>query len=48
MAESRLQRWARKKAEAAKRPEPSPPPVIETEPAPEEQELAINEALPEH
>jgi hypothetical protein len=48
MAESRLQRWARKKAEAAKRPEPSPPPAIETEPAPEEQELAINEALPEH
>ena len=48
MAESRLQRWARKKAEAAKRPEPSPPPVIEAEPAPEEQELAINEALPEH
>ena len=48
MAESRLQRWARKKAEAAKRPEPSPPPVIETEPAPEEQELAINEVLPEH
>jgi len=48
MAESRLQRWARKKAEAAKRPEPSPPPVIETEPAPEEQELAINETLPEH
>ncbi|HBI78392.1 MAG TPA: DUF3306 domain-containing protein, partial [Marinobacter adhaerens] len=37
MAESRLQRWARKKAEAAKRPEPSPPPVIEAEPAPEEQ-----------
>ncbi|SNB58223.1 Protein of unknown function [Marinobacter sp. es.042] len=48
MSESRLQRWARKKAEAAKRPEPSPAPVIETEPAPEEQELAINEALPEH
>ncbi len=48
MAESRLQRWARKKAEAGKRPEPSPPPVIETEPTPEEQELATNEALPEH
>ncbi|AOY89086.1 hypothetical protein BKP64_13440 [Marinobacter salinus] len=48
MAESRLQRWARKKAEAGKRPEPSAPPVIETEPTPEEQELANNEALPEH
>jgi len=48
MAESRLQRWARKKAEAGKQTEPSPPPVIESEPTPEEQELAINEALPEH
>jgi hypothetical protein len=47
MAESRLQRWARKKAEAGKHPEPSPPPVIETEPTPEEQELAVNEAMPE-
>jgi len=48
MAESRLQRWARKKAEAGKQAEQSPPPVIESEPTPEEQELAINEALPEH
>lgn len=48
MAESRLQRWARKKAEAGKQAEQSPPPVTEPEPTPEEQELAINEALPEH
>jgi len=49
MAESRLQRWARKKAEAGKQAEQSPPPVVESEPpTPEEQELAINEALPEH
>ncbi|WP_203298861.1 DUF3306 domain-containing protein [Marinobacter sediminum] len=48
MAESRLQRWARKKAEAGKRPEPPPPPVTETQLTPEEQELATNEALPEH
>lgn len=48
MAESRLQRWARKKAEAGKQTEPSPPPVVESEPTPEEQELANNEALPEH
>lgn len=48
MAESRLQRWARKKAEAGKQAEQSPPPVVEPEPAPEEQELALNESLPEH
>lgn len=48
MAESRLQRWARKKAEAGKQPEQSPSPVIESGPTPEEQQLAINEALPEH
>ena len=47
MAESRLQRWARKKAEAGKPPEPLPSPTIESEPTPEEQELEINEALPE-
>ena len=42
MAESRLQRWARKKAEAGKQAEQSPPPVVESEPpTPEEQELAI-------
>lgn len=48
MAESRLQRWARRKAEAGKQAEQSPPPAVESEPTPEEQELAINEALPEH
>ncbi|MBD3641922.1 MAG: DUF3306 domain-containing protein [Marinobacter sp.] len=48
MSESRLQRWARRKAEAGKQAEQSPPPVVESEPTPEEQELAINEALPEH
>ena len=48
MAESRLQRWARKKAEAGKHTEQSPPAVTESEPTPEQQELAINEALPEH
>ncbi|PHQ25746.1 hypothetical protein CLH62_09070 [Marinobacter guineae] len=48
MTESRLQRWARRKAEAGKQAEQSPSPAVESEPAPEEQELAINEALPEH
>lgn len=48
MAESRLQRWARKKAEAGKKPEQSPPPAVESEATPEEQELAVNESLPEH
>lgn len=53
MTESRLQRWARKKAEASKEAELSPsstaasPSTTEGEPSPEEQELAINEALPE-
>ncbi|WP_372995156.1 DUF3306 domain-containing protein [Marinobacter sp.] len=47
MTESRLQRWARKKAEAGKQTDQSPPPAVESEPTPEEQELAINEALPE-
>ena len=49
MAESRLQRWARKKAEAGKQVQVEPPPLPATEsgPTPEEQELAINEALPE-
>ncbi|WP_417565027.1 DUF3306 domain-containing protein [Marinobacter sp.] len=47
MAESRLQRWARKKAEAGKQTEQSPPPIVDPEPTSEEQELAINEALPE-
>lgn len=48
MAESRLQRWARKKAEAGKQAEQPPPSVVEPGPAPEEQELALNESLPEH
>lgn len=49
MAESRLQRWARKKAEAGKQVQVEHPPLPATEsgPTPEEQELAINEALPE-
>ena len=47
MAESRLQRWARKKAEAGKPAEPVPPQSNDPEPSPEEQELALNEALPE-
>jgi len=48
MAESRLQRWARKKAEAGKQAEQPSPPAVEPGPAPEEQELAVNESLPEH
>jgi len=48
MAESRLQRWARKKAEAGKQAEQPAPPAVEPEPGPEEQELAVNESLPEH
>lgn len=48
MAESRWQRWSRKKAEANRTVEPTPPPVPEhVEPAPEEQELAVNETLSE-
>ena len=45
MAESRLQRWARKKAEAGKPAEPVPPAM--TPSLTREQELALNEALPE-
>jgi len=48
MAESRLQRWSRKKSETGKKAEPASPPSIEPGPSPEEQELATNEALPEH
>ncbi|PTB95899.1 DUF3306 domain-containing protein, partial [Marinobacter sp. Z-F4-2] len=48
MAESRLQRWARKKAEAGKQVEQPAPPAVEPEPAPEEQEFAVNESLPEN
>lgn len=59
MAESRLQRWARKKAEASKEAELAPPSNADSSSAPatastaeagvspEEQELAINEALSE-
>ncbi|TKV69360.1 DUF3306 domain-containing protein [Marinobacter panjinensis] len=47
MAESRLQRWSRRKTGASKEAELPPPSAIEPEPSPEEQELAINEALPE-
>ncbi len=47
MAESRLQRWSRKKTGASKEAELPPPATIEPEPSPEEQELAVNEALPE-
>ena len=48
MAESRLQRWARKKAEAGKQVEQPAPPAVEPKPAPEEQEFAVNESLPEN
>ncbi|KPP99382.1 DUF3306 domain-containing protein [Marinobacter sp. HL-58] len=48
MAESRLARWSRKKTGAGKKAEPSPPAQVDYEPSPEEQELAINQALPEH
>lgn len=48
MAESRLQRWSRKKTETGKTTEPAVPPSVESEPSPEEQELSINEALSEH
>lgn len=47
MAESRIQRWSRRKAEAGKHAEPAPPPSAGSGPSPEEQELAINQALPE-
>ncbi|WP_100639192.1 DUF3306 domain-containing protein [Marinobacter salexigens] len=47
MTESRLQRWSRQKAEAARKQETPTPPVVEAEPSPEAQELAVNEALPE-
>ncbi|WP_166262082.1 DUF3306 domain-containing protein [Marinobacter salicampi] len=47
MAESRLQRWSRKKMGASKESELPPAPPIEAEPSPEEQALAINEALPD-
>lgn len=48
MAESRLQRWSRKKTETGKKTELAPPPSVESEPSHEEQELSINETLSEH
>ncbi|WP_372980498.1 DUF3306 domain-containing protein [Marinobacter sediminum] len=51
MAESRWQRWSRRKAEARYEVEPASPSAVqsvEPEPAPGEQELAVNEALAEH
>lgn len=45
MAESRLQRWSRMKTGASKETELPPPSVSEPEPSPEQQELAVNEAL---
>lgn len=48
MTESRLQRWSRRKTKTAKEAELSPPSLVEPEPSPEAQELALNEALPEH
>jgi hypothetical protein len=47
MAESRLQRWSRMKTGASQEAESAPPSTAETELSAEEQELAINEALPE-
>ncbi|MFB2706123.1 DUF3306 domain-containing protein [Marinobacter shengliensis] len=48
MAESRLQRWSRKKAEASKTADTAPALPEENAPSAEEQELAVNQALPEH
>lgn len=53
MAESRLQRWSRRKTEVRKQAQPTPPPGIGSESSPEEREpavceLAVNETLPEH
>jgi hypothetical protein len=48
MTESRLQRWSRKKAEHSHKTEASPALPVENEPSAEEQELAINQTLPEH
>lgn len=49
MAESRFERWSRRKREATRPTEaPTPPPAqAELELTPEAQELAVNEALPE-
>ncbi len=47
MTESRFQRWSRKKNEARNEAELPPSTAEEPELSPEEQELAINEALPD-
>lgn len=47
MTESRLQRWSRIKKETRNETELAPATTVESELSPEEQELAINEALPE-
>ncbi|MBW0148514.1 DUF3306 domain-containing protein [Marinobacter arenosus] len=47
MTESRLQRWSRQKAEARREAELAPPTPVEPQPTREEQELAVNETLPE-
>lgn len=47
MTESRLQRWSRKKTAAGNEAALPPPAGMESGPSPEEQELALNETLPE-
>lgn len=47
MAESRFERWARKKSEASRKVEPTAPATTVAEPSTEEQELAVNESLTE-
>ncbi len=47
MAESRFQRWSRHKAEARQQAQSSRPSAIAPNPTAEEQELVLNEALPE-
>lgn len=47
MADSRFQRWSRKKTEAREEAAREPEVLAEPELSPEEQELAINETLPE-
>ncbi|MBQ0764371.1 DUF3306 domain-containing protein [Marinobacter psychrophilus] len=47
MAESRLQRWSRKKTKAGKEAKLAPASTVEPELSFEEQELAVNEAMPE-
>lgn len=48
MTESRFERWSRKKAEARQEAELPVPLTAESEPSVEDQELTINESLPEH